>query len=224
MAGDGAVTVRQHGNAGPVVIVVHGGPAAPGSAAPLARGLAGRFRVLEPWQRGSGAEPLTVARHVADLHEVVTGCGAARPALAGHSWGAMLVLAYAVAHPESAGRLALIGCGTFDKAARARLHATLDERTTPELRRRLERLPQECPDFPTLMAKRYEITSCLYQYDPLRPPQAPPPPSRSTCARIPRPGRTCCGSRKAASTPRRLAPSGRRSSCCTAPTTRTPAG
>jgi len=48
------IRVRVHSNEGPTVIVLHGGPAAPGSAAPLARGLAGAFRVLEPWQRGSG--------------------------------------------------------------------------------------------------------------------------------------------------------------------------
>jgi pimeloyl-ACP methyl ester carboxylesterase len=72
-----AVRVFEHGTMGPCVIVVHGGPGAPGDATPLAAELGLSFRVLEPWQRGSGDEPLTVARHVEDLHEVVllVGCG-----------------------------------------------------------------------------------------------------------------------------------------------------
>jgi pimeloyl-ACP methyl ester carboxylesterase len=111
----------------------------------VARGLADAFRVLEPLQRGSGPERLTVARHVADLHEVVRGCES-RPALVGHSWGAMLALAYAAAHPDRASAVALIGCGTFEKGARDRMRATLEARVDDELRRRLENLPKDVPD------------------------------------------------------------------------------
>jgi len=64
--------------------------------APVARGLADLYRVVEPFQRGSGGERLTVATHVADLHEVIGFyAGPAHPALLGASWGAMLALAYA---------------------------------------------------------------------------------------------------------------------------------
>jgi pimeloyl-ACP methyl ester carboxylesterase len=125
----GALRVHAHGPAGPCVIVLHGGPAAVGSGAPLAHGIADPFHVLEPWQRGSGGESLTVATHVADLHELIEArCADARPALVGESWGAMLALAYAAAHPEASAALVLVGCGTFDLAARAELQATLAER------------------------------------------------------------------------------------------------
>jgi pimeloyl-ACP methyl ester carboxylesterase len=125
----GALRVHAHGPAGPCVIALHGGPAAVGSGAPLARGIADPFHVLEPWQRGSGGESLTVATHIADLHELIeTRCADARPALVGESWGAMLALAYAAAHPEAIAALVLVGCGTFDLAARAQLQATLAER------------------------------------------------------------------------------------------------
>jgi pimeloyl-ACP methyl ester carboxylesterase len=135
---------RTYGSSGPTVIVVHGGPGAPGSAAPLARGLAPWFRVLEPQQRGSAGPPLTVARHVADLHGLVESrCHGMRPALVGHSWGAMLALAYAAAHPGRPGPLVLIGCGTFDAAARERLRAVREERMDAVARRRLERLQDE---------------------------------------------------------------------------------
>lgn len=96
--------IRTYGTSGPVVVVLHGGPGAPGHMAPVARGLADSFQILEPRQRGSGSEPLTVARHVADLDGLVEShCGGARPALVGSSWGAMLALAYAAAHPGRAG-------------------------------------------------------------------------------------------------------------------------
>lgn len=116
------IDVRRYGSDGPTVIVLHGGPGAPGYMAPVARALADAFVVLEPLQRPSGGEPLTVARHVEDLDEVVRSLGAgARPALVGSSWGGMLALAYAAAHPDATGAIVVIGSGTFDLAARARM-------------------------------------------------------------------------------------------------------
>ncbi|MFQ5506154.1 MAG: alpha/beta fold hydrolase [Planctomycetota bacterium] len=138
---------RGYGTAGPSVLVLHGGPGAPGYVAPVARGLARSFRVLEPWQRGSGSGPLTVARHVDDLEDlIVSRCEGERPAIVGHSFGAMLALAHAAAHATSAGPLVLIGCGTFDRRARDRLRAIREARMDEGLRRRLERLPLEFPD------------------------------------------------------------------------------
>ena len=63
--------VRFYGTSGTAVAVLHGGPGAPGYVAPVARGLADAFRVIEPFQRPSGGEPLTVARHVEDLRETL---------------------------------------------------------------------------------------------------------------------------------------------------------
>jgi hypothetical protein len=39
--------VREYGHSGPRIFVLHGGPGAPGHMAPVARGLAGSYRVLE---------------------------------------------------------------------------------------------------------------------------------------------------------------------------------
>lgn len=165
---DDGILVRRYGSTGPVVIALHGGPAAAGSAAPIARCLSGAFRVLEPWQRGSSAEPLSVARHVADLHEVVvTADSGAAPALVGESWGAMLALAYAAAHPAHAGPLALVSCGTFDTAARARIGEILEERTDEALRQRLQELSREFSDPQERLPKRYELIRHLYSYDPI---------------------------------------------------------
>jgi len=162
------MTVRAYGKSGPLVIVLHGGPAAAGEAAPIARGLADSFRVLEPWQRGSGAAPLSVASHVQDLHELVRARrDGARPAIVGASWGAMLALAYAASHPDSAGPIVLIGCGTFDPLSRARMRETLEARMDDGLRHRLEALEGESPDTASRLGKRMELTRDLYLFDPI---------------------------------------------------------
>ncbi len=158
--------VRTYGQAGPPVVVLHGGPGAPGHMAPVARALADAFRVYEPFQRGSGGVPLRVADHVADLRELVESLGAgARPALIGSSWGAMLALAFAAAHPDLPGPLVLIGCGTFDRMARARMEKILDERTAPRLRQRLERLAGEIPEADRRLMVRARLVLPLYSCD-----------------------------------------------------------
>jgi pimeloyl-ACP methyl ester carboxylesterase len=168
--------IREYGTTGPLVVVLHGGPGAPGSAAPVARELASSFRVLEPFQRGSGSEPLTVARHVQDLHDLLEACRMdALPALVGHSWGAMLALAYAAAHPGSVASLVLIGCGTFDLQARARMRAICAERIDPALRQRLERLPQEIADPDERLRVMGDLLLPIYSCDPVASPQESEP-------------------------------------------------
>ncbi len=127
--------VREYGSSERTVVLIHGGPGAAGYLAPLAQGLADAFHVLEPFQRRSGGAPLTVAQHVADLHEVVSSLRGARPALVGHSWGAMLALAHGAAHPTDSRALVLIGCGTFDRAARRRVNEVREQRMSPPQRR-----------------------------------------------------------------------------------------
>jgi len=142
-----ALDIRKYGASGPHVVLLHGGPGASGYVAPLGRELADLFRVVEPFQRGAGAESLTVARHVEDLREVLKShCGGRPAALVGHSWGAMLALAYAAAYPDTISCLALIGCGTFDTESRACLEATRQERMDDHLTRRMQRLEASTAD------------------------------------------------------------------------------
>jgi len=159
--------VREYGVSGPPVVVLHGGPGAPGTMAAVARGLADSFRVQEPLQRASGREPLTVARHVEDLHELVTRCGGTRPAVVGHSWGAMLALCYAAAHPGRVVSLVLVGCGTFDTRARDRMRALLEERMDGKLRHRLTKLPEEIPAPDQRLRALGNLMLPLYSYEPV---------------------------------------------------------
>ena len=58
----------------------------------------------------------------------------------------MLALAYAAEHPQSIGPLILVGCGTFDLHGRARMHETVAQRMSTDVRKRLERVPCRCID------------------------------------------------------------------------------
>lgn len=175
MSSSPPLRVREYGDGGPWVIALHGGPAAPGEAAPIARGLAGAFRVLEPWQRGSGASTLTVATHVEDLRAlVVARCGGTSPAIVGESWGATLALAFAAAHPDLAGPIVLVGCGTFDKASRARMNEVLAERGGAELQAELRELDARYPDPGERLLQRYSRIRVLYDFDPVEEPADDP--------------------------------------------------
>jgi pimeloyl-ACP methyl ester carboxylesterase len=154
--------LREYGSSGPQVIVIHGGPGACGSMAPVARALADSFRILEPFQSSSSS---TVAGHVADLHEVVTAYSSSTPALVGHSWGAMLSLAYAAAHPDSAGAIVLICSGTFDLPSREQFIINLSERKKDEgARNRFERA-QQISDRNDRFHELGKQTLQLYSYD-----------------------------------------------------------
>ena len=152
------------------MVVIHGGPGAPGHMAPIARELASEFRVLEPLQRssgrGDGETPLTVARHLEDLHEVIASfCGEEPVHLVGSSWGAMLALGYAAARPGRASGLVLIGCGTFDPAARERFETTLRERMDERLRARIDGLDDEIADPDERLRIKAELLLPLYSHD-----------------------------------------------------------
>ena len=83
----------------------------------------------------------------------------------GHSWGAMLALAYAAAHPNECGPTVLIGCGTFDPAARERMRAIIAERMTDPIRRGLEDLAAQIADPDAQMRARGALIEPLYSYD-----------------------------------------------------------
>lgn len=135
--------------------------------APIARELAREFRVLEPLQRRSGETPLTVARHVEDMHEAISSFAGDEPVhLVGSSWGAMLALAYAAARPKRALSLVLIGCGTFDPLARARFETTVRERMDERLRARIDGLESEIPDADERLRVRADLLLPLYSHDP----------------------------------------------------------
>ena len=166
---DAALRIREYGDGGrPHLILIHGGPGAAGYLEPVARVLATSYRVIEPFQRGSGDRPLTVDRHIEDLLEGIRDrCGDRAPGLIGHSWGAMLALAYAAAHPERTGPIVIIGCGTFDHESRSHMTQTVESRIEGDTQNRLERLAVEIPDEDVRMRAIGDLLLPAYSSDPI---------------------------------------------------------
>jgi pimeloyl-ACP methyl ester carboxylesterase len=160
------LVVREYGVGLETVIAVHGGPAAAGDLAPLARTLGERWHVLEPHQRGGSDRPLTVATHVQDLDDLIrTRCGGQQPVLVGHSWGAMLALVYAAHHPPIPAALVLVGCGTFSRAARTEFEARRAARLTPADHASIAHITQTEKDPNRRLAERGRVMARAYSYD-----------------------------------------------------------
>jgi pimeloyl-ACP methyl ester carboxylesterase len=160
--------LRTYGTVGLPVVVIHGGPGAPGSAGGIARGLGDGFRVLEPFQRESGGVPLTVARHVEDLREALAShFPGERAALVGASWGAMLAVVFAAEHPDLVSRVAMVGSGTFDPGARAAFKATIEARTTPALRAQFDENEQASLTEDERLAREAARLDTIYNVDPV---------------------------------------------------------
>ncbi|MDG4824654.1 alpha/beta hydrolase [Asanoa sp. WMMD1127] len=97
---------------GPPLVFCHGGPGLWDYFEPVVAQL-GDVATCVRWdQRGCGRSqrrgPYTVARSVADLDAVRQTLDEDRIDLLGHSWGAMLALRYALAHPDRVRRLVYV--------------------------------------------------------------------------------------------------------------------
>lgn len=94
------------------LVLCHGGPGLSDNFAPVAAEIDDLARVHRYDQRGSGrssaAGALDVASFVADLDALREHWGHERWVVGGHSWGALLSLAYAVEHPDRTLGLVLI--------------------------------------------------------------------------------------------------------------------
>ena len=100
--------VRIYGKPPYSVAVIHGGPGAPGSMAPVANGLKDELEVLEPLQSAD-----SVMGQAEELYEQLKNY---EPpfVLIGHSWGAWLAWIFAAYHPGMVKHLILVGSGPFD--------------------------------------------------------------------------------------------------------------
>jgi pimeloyl-ACP methyl ester carboxylesterase len=128
--GGHVVVARQHGSTPLHVVVVHGGPGAAGELGPVARRLALRRGVLEPFQTAT-----TVDGQVDELQAAIETRADPPVAVVGHSWGAWLSSILAAKHPRLVRKLILVGSGPFE------------EQYVPLLRKkRLQRLTRDEQD------------------------------------------------------------------------------
>ena len=162
------IQYRAYGETGPLVFILHGGPGAPGYMAPVASELSHDFRVIEPLQRWSGAIALTVQRHIDDLQALIASVTQGdKVALVGHSWGAMLALAYAAQYLKQASCVVAVSSGTFTADSRQRMNEILSKRMSPEIRAERQSLNERISDPDELMRAKSRFILPLYDYDVL---------------------------------------------------------
>ncbi len=92
------------------VAVVHGGPGAPGSIAPVARELSKITGILEPLQTKDSLEG-----QIQELRYVLEEHGNIPVVLIGHSWGAFLSFVVAARYPSLVKKLIMVGSGPFEE-------------------------------------------------------------------------------------------------------------
>jgi proline iminopeptidase len=134
--------------AGPLVIVLHGGPGAHHDYLLPQYDLLARGRELFYYdQRGGGQSPVPRdtpvgwREHVADLDALRTHLGLERLALCGYSWGGLLALLYLLEHPANVERLALVSPASITIEYRRQFEAEFARRmAAPEILREREAL------------------------------------------------------------------------------------
>jgi pimeloyl-ACP methyl ester carboxylesterase len=108
--GSNMQNLRKYGNAPFNVVVIHGGPGAPGEMAPVARELSSVRGVLEPLQIAS-----TIEGQIGELKDVLAKNADLPVTLIGWSWGAWLSSIFAAQYPQFVKKLILIGSGPFEE-------------------------------------------------------------------------------------------------------------
>ena len=117
---------REYGKLPYKVIVVHGGPGAPGCCAGICRGLADEFGVLEYLQCKNSIQEL-----IEELHSIVIQYNLSKIVLVGHSWGAWLSFIFAAKHPQYVSKLILIDSGPFEIKYLPLLHKSRNRQNIP---------------------------------------------------------------------------------------------
>ncbi len=166
-------TVRSYGNGPFGIAVLHGGPGAAGSAAPVARELGKDTGVLEPIQTA-----LTVDGQIEELREQLLANAELPIVLIGHSWGAMLAYMFTGHHPEMVRKLIMIGSGVLEEEYTQQIKDIRMSRVAPENRAEAEEIMARLNTLTDenqrgILARLGEITEKCDHFDPL--PHEPDP-------------------------------------------------
>jgi proline iminopeptidase len=164
--------------AGPLTVVLHGGPGAHHDyLLPQYDRLAARRTLFYYDQRGGGRSPVpreTPAgwrEHVADLEAIRTQLRLERLTLCGYSWGGLLAVLYYLEHPDRVERLCLVSPASITAAGRKAFDAEFARRMrSPEIvdardELRASGLAGSDPDL--YRRRAFELSVAGYFRDPL---------------------------------------------------------
>jgi len=159
--------LRIYGAAPFGVAVLHGGPGAPGSMAPVARELSRERGVLEPLQTAS-----SIAGQVEELRSILEEHADLPATLIGSSWGAMLGFIFAARHPALVKKLIMVGSGVYETRYAAHITQTrlarLDEGERQEIQSLTTTLDDPtAPDKSASLARIGQLDTKADSYDPI---------------------------------------------------------
>lgn len=129
---------RKYGKEPFSVVIVHGGPGAPGYMKPVAEELSEVYGVIEPLQSGD-----TIDRQLDELKEIIKNNCTLPVTLIGHSYGAWLITIFASEYPEFIKNIILVSSGPFDAEYVYRINETINKRLQGEDLIELKRLREE---------------------------------------------------------------------------------
>src|SRR5258708_22341688 len=129
--------LRLYGQPPFTVAVLHGGPGAPGTMAPVARELAAEWGVLEPLQTADSLDG-----QVEELRAALGERADLPVTLIGSSWGAMLGYIFAARYPAHVRRLIFVGSGVYEARHPARIEQTRPRPPRPAARARAPAPPE----------------------------------------------------------------------------------
>ncbi len=160
-------TFRKYGSVPFRVVVIHGGPGAAGSVAPIARKLGQTRGVLEPLQTAK-----TLDGQVEELRLVVEQ-NATKPVIfIGHSWGAWLSALVTATYPELVRKLILVGSGPFEEHYVPKIAENRFKRLSPQEQEEYLHLVEmldrsAAPESAVSLSRLGELTHKADSYDPI---------------------------------------------------------
>jgi len=119
------------------VVVVHGGPGAPGEMKPVAEELSKNFGVIEPLQTANSVEG-----QIEELKKVIEENATIPVYLIGWSWGAWLSYLLAARYPNLVKKLILVSSGPFEASYAQKIMKTRLERLSEQEQIRVEEIIQ----------------------------------------------------------------------------------
>jgi pimeloyl-ACP methyl ester carboxylesterase len=160
-------TFRKYGSDPYRVVVVHGGPGAVGSVAPIARKLGQTRGVLEPLQTAT-----TLDGQIEELRLVVEQNATTPVIFIGHSWGAWLSALVTATYPALVRKLILVGSGPFEEHYVPKIAENRFKRLRPQEQEEYLQLVDmldrsATPDSAVSLSRLGELTEKADSYDPI---------------------------------------------------------